>query len=122
VMRCKDGKSAIDYFKGQTPYDNRNRFPLPHLVLLDLKIPLHNGLEVLRWLRSNDNLKSQIVVVLTSSSETRDLREAYLLNVNAYLVKPSSISGMAELARSLQVCYIEQFDALFANSSLAMES
>jgi CheY-like chemotaxis protein len=113
VARCKDGREAMLYLEGKSPYDDRRQHPLPHLLLLDLKIPLHSGLEILRWLRSQEALKAQIVVVLTSSSEPRDLQEAYRLNANAYLVKPSSLTGMVELAKSLQLCWVEQFGALF---------
>jgi CheY-like chemotaxis protein len=113
IARCKDGCAAMKYLEGLSPYDDRSQFPLPHLVLLDLKIPLRNGLEVLRWVRSHDGLKSQIVIVLSSSAESRDVKEAYRCNVNAYLVKPSSPTGMAELARCLQRCWIDQFGALF---------
>jgi CheY-like chemotaxis protein len=118
LERCKDGRAAMRYLNGQAPYDNREQFPLPHLLLLDLKIPFHNGLEILRWLRGQEALKSQIVVVLTSSAESRDIKEAYRLNANAYLVKPSSLDGMIEMARSLQLCWLEQFGSLFPEQSL----
>jgi CheY-like chemotaxis protein len=119
IARCKDGCSAMRYLEGLSPFDDRRQFPRPHLVLLDLKIPLRNGLEVLRWVRSQDELKSQIVVILTSSAESRDVREAYQCNVNAYLVKPSSPTGMAELAQCLQRCWIDRFGSLFEDGSAA---
>jgi CheY-like chemotaxis protein len=108
MVRCKDGKSALDYFEGEDGYRDRNLFPLPDLLILDLKMPLRSGLEVLRWLRSHPDFQSQIVVILTSSAEFRDVEEANRLHANAYLVKPSSLDGMIELARCIQTCWLNE--------------
>ena len=105
-QRCKDGPTALAYFQGKGDFQDRGDHPLPHLLLLDLKIPLKSGIEVLRWLRDQPDFKNQIVIILTSSSEKRDIQEARALNVNAYLVKPSSLDGMVELARSIGSCWL----------------
>ena len=83
----RDGDEAIAYLAGTGEYDDRTRFPIPSLVLLDLKLPRKSGLEVLEWIRGHEALKFLPVVVLTSSSESRDIERAYALGVNSYLVK-----------------------------------
>src|SRR5438067_150996 len=62
-----DGQEAIEYFQGRGKFRNRSRYPLPHLVLLDLNLPRVTGLEVLRWIRSHAQFRSTIVIPLTSS-------------------------------------------------------
>jgi DNA-binding response OmpR family regulator len=78
----------VRYLEGTGPYGDRARFPLPDLVVLDLKLPNKSGLEVLGWLRSTPTLNGLRVVVLTSSSEEADIDAAYGLGVESYLVKP----------------------------------
>jgi CheY-like chemotaxis protein len=89
------------------------------LVLLDLKIPLRNGLEVLRWMREQEQFKSLVVIMLTASSAKKDIQEAYALNVNAYLMKPSTLNEMTELARSIRTCWLEPLEALFERAAPA---
>lgn len=84
------GDAAIAYLAGHAPYDDRARYPLPGLVLLDLKLPRRGGLEVLAWLRDQPALRHLPVVVLTSSREHQDVNRAYQLGVNSYLVKPGA--------------------------------
>jgi CheY-like chemotaxis protein len=117
IIRCKDGQAAMDYLEGKPPYTERKAWPLPQLMLLDLKLRQIGGLEVLQWVRSQEAFRSQIVIVLSSAAESHDIREAYRLNVNAFLVKPASLSGMIELARCVRACWIDRFDDLFAPSS-----
>ena len=85
VRRLSDGQQAIDYFFGTAPGGEAE---LPRVVLLDLKLPMVNGLEILRRLKSENRTHDVPVVVLTSSKEDRDLGEAYRLGVNSYIVKP----------------------------------
>src|SRR5687767_804732 len=73
----EDGQSAIDYFTGQGRFANREEFPLPFLVLLDLRLPSMPGLDVLKWIREQPEFETVIVVVLTSSKEDRDIDRAY---------------------------------------------
>src|SRR5579859_6774357 len=84
----KSGEEAINYFTGAGPYANRDSFPLPALVLLDLKLPLMNGFEVLKWIRAHPHFKHLRVVVLTGASHIRDVNEAYHLGADSFLVKP----------------------------------
>lgn len=84
-----DGAQALDFLFSKGDYAAREASaPAPKVVFLDLKLPKINGLQVLRELKGNDRLRTVPVVVLTSSSEERDLREAYQLGVNSYIVKP----------------------------------
>jgi two-component system response regulator len=85
VRRLSDGQAAIDYF---FPKDDATPTPIPRVILLDLKLPMVNGLEILRRLKSETRTQKVPVVVLTSSKEDRDLDEAYRLGVNSYIVKP----------------------------------
>lgn len=83
-----DGQAALAYLRGAAPFDDRRQFPNPHLVFLDLKLPFVNGLEVLATIRHDPRLRNVRVVILTSSSEERDYRQAEQLGIEAYLVKP----------------------------------
>lgn len=97
----RDGDEAIAYLSGQGPYGDRNRYPLPSLILLDLKLPRKSGLEVLEWIRSDPALRVLPVVALTSSAETSDIERAYALGVNSYLVKPLGFEDLLDLVKSL---------------------
>lgn len=104
---ASDGQKAIDYFCGTGDYTDRQAFPLPVLVLLDLKLPLKKGLDVLHWLRSQAGLRNLVVVILTSSREPADLREAYRLGANSFLVKPSTRARLTELAKAVKTYWLE---------------
>lgn len=86
-----DGEEAIDYLGGRGEFADRSRFPLPVLVLLDLKLPRVGGLEVLKWIRDQAELETTVVIMLTSSQKRSDIQQAYALGANSYLVKPSSV-------------------------------
>ncbi len=88
VMVVRDGAEALDYLFGTGTYCGRNLRANPPLVLLDLKLPKVDGLEVLRRVRADPRTKSLPVVMLTTSSEERDLLEAYNLGVSSYIRKP----------------------------------
>ena len=92
-----DGQQALDYMKGAGEFGDRRKFPLPCIVLLDLKLPRVMGMEVLRWIRQEPAFTTIIVIVLTSSSQEADMEKAYRLGANAYLVKPSNPKKLHEL-------------------------
>ncbi len=98
---ARDGRQAIDYLKRAGKFANRTEFPLPCLVLLDLKLPYVMGLDVLKWIRQQPELAST-VVILTSSGEAIDVATAYGLGANAYLVKPPQASKLVEMARAIK--------------------
>lgn len=107
MVVLQDGQSAIDYLAGQGEYGNRAQHPMPGLVLLDIKLPLRTGFEVLHWIRLDAKLRSLIVVVLTSSAETIDIDAAYKLGANSYLVKPPSSAALLDLTKSLKLYWLE---------------
>lgn len=102
----EDGEAAIAYLSGQGQYADRNRYPLPALVLLDLKLPRKSGLEVLAWLRQQPGLQRLPVVVLTSSRESLDVARAYDLGANSYLVKPVAFDSLLEMVKALGLYWL----------------
>ncbi len=92
----KDGAEALDYIFRAGAYAKRANGPNPKLILLDLKLPKINGLEVLQKLKSNEQTRLIPVVVLTSSAEDRDVLDCYKLGVNSYIVKPVNASKFVE--------------------------
>ena len=101
-----DGEEAVRYLEGQGQYADRQRYPLPTVTLLDLKLPRLSGLEVLQWLREQPGLKRLPVVVLTSSREVSDVQRAYDLGANSYLVKPVTPDGLLEMVKTLDLYWL----------------
>lgn len=95
---ANNGEEALNYLAGTGKYANRLEFPLPELVLLDLKMPRIDGFEVLRWIRSRRELSGMRVVVLSSSESIRDVNLAYALGANSFLVKPGDFNEFVELS------------------------
>jgi len=98
-----EGRAAIAYLSGQNEYADRNRFPLPWLIFLDLKLPYKSGIEVLEFIRSQPQLQNINVVVVTSSEDDKDMRRTTELGVNAYLMKPPSAYVLERLLASPQL-------------------
>ena len=103
----QDGEQAISYLSGQGVYADRDLYPLPALLLLDLKMPRKSGLEVLSWLRKQPQLRYLIVVFFTSSNSTEDVRLAYDAGANSYLVKPVDFTEMVEMIRNVCFYWLE---------------
>jgi len=101
VNVVSDGEKAINYFKGAGKYVDREKFPLPFIVFLDLKLPYLDGFEVLKWIRQQPELDAIVVVILTSSDEARDHQQAYSLGARSYLVKPPNPHDILEVLDSL---------------------
>src|SRR5947209_832822 len=97
-----DGARAIEYLGGEGPYADRDRFPLPSLLLLDLKMPRRNGFDVLSWIRSRTGINRLPVIVFSTSADPTDLNRAYDLGANSYAVKPSGIEGLVDLLNYLE--------------------
>ena len=96
----RDGEEALDYLYRRGPFQSRPGGN-PAVVLLDIKMPKVNGLEVLRQIKSDEKLKTVPVVVLTSSREERDLTESYKLGVNGYVVKPVDFSQFVDAVKEV---------------------
>jgi len=99
---AKTGQEALDYLFGRDKYADRDAFPLPRLVLLDLKLPGIDGFEVLRSIKSTPILKRLPVVILTSSREEGDRALSYDQGANSYLVKPVSFDGFLGVVRQIE--------------------
>ncbi len=97
----RDGAEALEFIFCTGAYEDRSIVNGPKVILLDLKLPLVDGLEVLRQIKSDARTRSTPVVVLTSSSEERDVVESYRLGVNSYIVKPVDFERFTESVREL---------------------
>ncbi|MDB6066193.1 MAG: putative response regulator, CheY [Pedosphaera sp.] len=98
----KNGRQAVEYLSGKGPYSDRKAFPLPCLVLLDLKLPYLMGTDVLEWIRGQANLRGLPVLMLSTSALQSDIDEAYQLGANAFMVKPPSGLQLGDLVRPIR--------------------
>lgn len=98
----RDGEEAIQYLKGEGNFGDRQKYPLPTLVLLDLKMPRKDGFEVLEWIRQQPSLKALRVLVVTTSNDIRDVTKAYRLGANSFLVKTLDIQDFAALVSQIK--------------------
>jgi CheY-like chemotaxis protein len=105
-MMVSDGNQALQYLKGDGIYADRNKFPFPQALLLDLKMPGMGGLEVLSWLRQWPPGKELIVVVLTSSCYDTDVTQAYRLGANSFLVKPTDFHQFTAAISQMADCWL----------------
>ena len=102
----RDGQEALDYVFCSGRYADRRISDHPHVILLDIKLPLIDGIEVLRRIKADERTKTIPVVMLTSSHEERDLVESYRLGVNSYIVKPVDFDQFTEAARALGMYWL----------------
>jgi CheY-like chemotaxis protein len=100
IIHVDDGQKALDYLFRNGEYQDPNTSPRPHIILLDLRLPKVDGLEVLERVRKNDELKMIPIVILTTSDAEMDLDRAYKSNVNSYLVKPLDFNKFSELLKT----------------------
>lgn len=105
VTRISDGEAAVTYLARQM-LDDPTAYPRPDLVLLDLRLPRVDGLDVLREIKTSAALRSLPVVVLSSSQAESDLAQAYAGRVNAYLVKPADSTGLDEMLRDTRTFWL----------------
>jgi CheY-like chemotaxis protein len=96
------GMALMSYFKGEGKYANRDEYPLPDLLLLDIKLPGFSGLEILGWVRSQPGLSGMRVLVLTSSEQMKDINDAYRLGANSFLLKPYDFGDLVHLAKVIR--------------------
>jgi CheY-like chemotaxis protein len=102
----EDGDAAVAYLSGQGEYADRDRYPIPTLILLDIKLPRRSGHEVLEWLRGQPGLRRIPVVMLTSSKESADVDRAFDLGASGYLVKPVDFDGLLEMVTTIGVYWM----------------
>jgi two-component system response regulator len=106
IIAVRDGVEALDYLFGTGRYERRDVRDFPSVVLLDLKLPKVDGLEVLRRIRADDLTKHIPVVVLTSSDDQRDVLESYRLGANSYVRKPVNFNQFKEAVRRIQFYWL----------------
>jgi CheY-like chemotaxis protein len=107
VQVAEDGQVAIDYLSGTGQDKDRQKFPLPFLIFLDLKMPRRSGLDVLQWIRTQPHLKTMLVLILTTSREDSDVQRAYELGVNSFLVKPPGADQLKDLVALIKSYWLE---------------
>ena len=101
ILHLKDGAEALDFLFARGVYAERDLTKLPKVILLDIKMPKVDGIEVLRQLKANEHTKIIPVVIMTSSSEEKDIVSSYKLGVNSYVVKPVGFEGFAKAVAEL---------------------
>jgi CheY-like chemotaxis protein len=106
IQVVRDGDEAVAYLAGSGDYADRNLYPLPGMILLDLKLPRRSGLEVLEWLKQQPIIKRIPVVILTSSKENIDIDRAYDIGVNSYLLKPVNHNALNEMIETLNAFWL----------------
>jgi CheY-like chemotaxis protein len=104
-----DGHEAMDYLEGKAPYTNRKAYPMPDIILLDLRMPRVGGFDFLEWLHSHSpkDLKLIPVIVMSSSNLEHDVKRAYELGANSYFVKPFHFGAFRERIRLLGIMWGE---------------
>jgi DNA-binding response OmpR family regulator len=103
---ARDGREGLNYLAGKAPFTDRDQHPLPALLVLDINLPHYTGLEVLQWIREQPAFRTLIVLILTSSSSEVDVREAYTLGANSYLLKPGHPDEMVELLKVVNLYWL----------------
>jgi CheY-like chemotaxis protein len=106
IDHFKDGISALDFLFGKGEYEGRNTNNKPKLILLDLKMPKVNGLQILEQIRLNESTKKIPIVVLTSSKENPDIEKSYLLGANSYIVKPVEFERFRKVVNDLGMYWL----------------
>ena len=106
VFWVKDGAEALDFLFSRGAYADRDRALPPKLVLLDLKMPKVDGIEVLRQLKADASMRTIPVVVMTSSNEERDVVESYRLGANSYIVKPVDFAEFLEVVAKIGLYWV----------------
>lgn len=107
MVRVEHGEAAIEYLQGKGSYGDRTEYPLPAVVLLDLKMPRKDGFAVLRWRQETPALARLPIVVFSSSNLSADISRAYALGANSYVVKPTQPVRLERMIRTLHEWWVE---------------
>ena len=102
IVVVPNGIDAVEYLKGSERYADHSVYPFPDFVLLDLKMPLMNGFEVLSWIREQPNLRGVPVVILSNLDNRPDINRATHLGANSYLVKPANFNGLVSMMATIK--------------------
>ena len=101
IYHVDDGQKALDYIFREGEYSDEEKYPRPHCILLDLRLPKVDGLEVLRRIKGDDSTRKTPVVILTTSSADKDIAQSYEYNANSYVVKPMDFTKFELLMKDL---------------------
>lgn len=107
VLRCADGEEALDFLYNKGDYSDKEKYPTPNLILLDLNLPKKDGREVLQVIKKDPNLNEIPVVVLTTSSDERDIERCYTAGANSYVQKPVDLDNFIEAVQRLKDYWFE---------------
>jgi CheY-like chemotaxis protein len=107
IQWVSDGEQAMDYLKHRGRYADKEKSPHPDVILLDLRLPKLSGHEVLKQIKSLEELRAIPVVVLTTSKNEYDIAKAYLNHANSYLVKPLGLDKFQEMVKEIEVYWLE---------------
>jgi two-component system, response regulator len=106
LVHVKDGEEALEFIFAQGKFSNRQQSDQPKVILLDIKMPKVDGIEVLKQLKSRESTKSIPIVIMTSSKEEQDIINSYQLGVNSYVVKPVDFEGFARAVSQLGMYWL----------------
>jgi CheY-like chemotaxis protein len=105
----RNGEEAIDYLRGAPPYDDRDKYPFPFIIYTDLKMPKVDGFGLLKWIKSHSDCSVIPIIIFTASDINSDIKKAFELGANAYLVKPTGLNELADILRkSMQFWAVSQ--------------
>ena len=107
VVHLTNGDEALSYLAGVREYADRRKYPLPALILLDLKLPGMTGIQLLQWMRIQGEIKRIPVVILTSDSNPDTINAAYDLGANSYLVKPGNTADITRMVETIQHYWVK---------------
>ena len=107
LIVVETGQEAMDYLAGTERFADRDSYPIPAAVFIDLKLPLVFGHEVLAWIRRRKEFESLVVIVLTSSNAASDLNRCYSLGANSYLIKPPTAEQLEARAKAFKWQWLE---------------
>lgn len=107
IETASNGQEAIDYVSGKGAYADRSRFPLPCLILLDIKMPLMDGFDVVDWIRRSERVATIPIIMLSGSGHEQDIERAYIAGANGYLVKPANLSLLAEIMKAVKAYWLD---------------
>jgi CheY-like chemotaxis protein len=101
IQWARDGYEALDYLQGKAKYADRSKFPLPDLLIVDLKMPRMSGFELLDYIHNNPDFRVIPTIVMSASKQDADLKKAYDLGASTFFVKPTDFSTLVDLVKRL---------------------
>jgi CheY-like chemotaxis protein len=107
IHRARDGLEAMHYLQGKNEYADRDRYPYPEVLIVDLKMPRVSGLELLEWIRDHPEHRVIPTVIMSSSAQHTDVLKAYELGANTYFVKPSNFQDLVRLTQNVHAYWLQ---------------